>query len=462
MAMTKEIKASWGIPFSKEQRELANKLIGHLNDSQIALLDGYFNGDREAKKKLEELIQQGLRSAGGSLAVDSKSDPAQWSLKVLETFAKNNTVPEYGRNKPFFAPILSRKQLNGEGSTKETHHIELSLEGSGLTYEPGDSCGVFGHNTEKIVEGVLRKLKLDPNSFVEIEKGLVSLREALTHHLELSNLLPDVLRKYNKLAGNSDLEAIITDKEKVKAYIDGRDVLDLLIDFPHEISAEELASVLKKMRPRLYSIASSESKHSGQVHLTVGAVRYNAHGRDKEGTCSTYLADRIFDSSKVPVFIQKNKSFRVPADKSEPIIMVGAGTGIAPFRAFVEERSVQNATGTNFMIFGNPHGATDYLYGDEWKQYEADGLVEVITAFSRDQAEKVYVQNRIVEHSARIYNLLQQNASIYVCGSRDNLGESVRNCFAQVLVKEAGLSEADAKAEVLKMKKAKRYHEDVY
>jgi len=284
----------------------------------------------------------------------------------------------------------------------------------------------------------------------------------LTHHVELSNIQMNVLRAYNDIAKNEKLTALIADKQGLKAYLAGRDILDLLVDFPYEISAEELVATLKKMRPRLYSIASSESKHPGEVHLTVGAVRYSAHGRDKEGTCSTYIADRLFDSSKVPVFIQKNKTFRVPADSSAPIIMVGAGTGVAPFRAFIEERSTQKATGTNLMIFGNPHSETDYLYEDEWKQYEANGEVEMITAFSRDQEKKIYVQNRIIENSKYIYELLQKGAQIYVCGSRDNLGQSVRDCFAQVLVTEGGYAEADAKAEVLAMKKGHRYHEDIY
>lgn len=459
--MAKTIHTSWDIPFTPEQKELADKLLSKLNESQVALLDGYFNGSAVAAKKLSNLLEAAKNATGGSQEPKNETDKAIWSLNLLKTIAQED-MPEYGRNKPFYAPVITRKSLNGSQSSKETHHIELSLKGSGLNYEPGDACGIFGHNTDRLVSGVLQLTQLDPNYFVEVEKGFISLREALTHHLELSNLQTNVLRDYNKLANSSKLTNLLANATQVKEYLAGRDVLDMLTDFEAKYTAEELVNVLKKMRPRLYSIASSERVHPEEVHLTVGAVRYNAHGRDKEGTCSTYLADRIFDNSRVPIFLLKNKSFRVPKNTQTPIIMVGAGTGIAPFRAFIEERVSQKATGNNLLIFGNPHKATDYLYSNEWRTYEAKSQVEIVTAFSRDQAEKIYVQQRIVEQGEKIYKLLQKGAQIFICGSRSNLGQSVRDSFAQVLINHGGLDNSAAKAKILSMKKEKLYHEDIY
>ena len=370
-------------------------------------------------------------------------------------------VPAFDRKKPFHAPVLEKIQLNGRGSTKETWHVELSLEGSGLQYEAGDALAVIPQNSEHLVSEVLKATKLDPSVLVSFDGQNNNLGDVLMEKAELSVLNRDVLNRYFELTKNDDLKRIIADPKAIQNYVYGRDIVDLVTEFPTELTPQYLADILRKMPSRAYSIASSLEAHPDEVHLTVGAVRYSANGRKKEGVASTFLAARTDETVKV--FVEQNEFFKLPKDHKTDIIMVGPGTGIAPFRAFVEERAETNAAGKNWLIFGNPHFETDFLYQTEWQQYLKKGVLSRLdVAFSRDQAEKIYVQHRILQKSKQIFDWLESGASFYVCGDKTRMASDVERALVAVAEKEGRLSNEKAIEYVKGLKKSRRYLEDVY
>jgi sulfite reductase (NADPH) flavoprotein alpha-component len=356
---------------------------------------------------------------------------------------------------------LEKIQLNGRGSTKETWHVELSLEGSGLRYEAGDALAVIPQNSERLVSEVLKATKLDPSVSVSFDGQNSNLGDVLMEKAELSVLNRDVLNRYFELTKNDNLKQILADPKAIQNYVYGRDVVDLVTEFPTEWTPQYMADILRKMPSRAYSIASSLEAHPDEVHLTVGAVRYSANGRKKEGVASTFLADRTDETVKV--FIEENAFFKLPKDHKTDIIMVGPGTGIAPFRAFVEERAETNASGKNWLIFGNPHFETDFLYQTEWQQYLKKGILSRLdVAFSRDQAEKIYVQHRILQKSKQIFEWLESGASFYVCGDKTRMASDVERALVAVAEKEGKLSAEKAVEYVKGLKKSRRYLEDVY
>ena len=371
---------------------------------------------------------------------------------------------EYSRKNPFPAELTERALLNGAGSAKETVHLEFNLEGSGLTYEVGDALGIVPQNSAQLVEAILAKTGFSADETVSLKDGEHSLRDALTSELDITALSKPVLTHYNEIAGNKKLAAIIEDKDKLNDYVYGRDLLDVLEDFPAKtLDAQQLCGVLRKLPPRLYSIASSPKAHEGEVHLTIGVVRYNSQDREREGVCSTYTAERIEVGDKAKVFVSPNKNFKLPANPDAPVIMVGPGTGIAPFRAFIEERAATEASGKNWLIFGDQHYLTDFLYQAEWQSYLADGVLSKLdVAFSRDQAHKIYVQDRMRENSKEIYQWLQDGAYFYVCGDANKMAHDVDKALHEIVAQEAGLSEEDAVAYIKQLKSEKRYERDVY
>ena len=371
---------------------------------------------------------------------------------------------EYSRKNPFPAELTERVLLNGAGSAKGTVHLEFNLEGSGLTYEVGDALGIVPQNSAQLVEAILAKTGFSADEMVSLKDGEHSLRDALTSELDITALSKPVLTHYNEIAGNKKLTAIIEDKDKLNDYVYGRDLLDVLEDFPAKtLDAQQLCGVLRKLPPRLYSIASSPKAHEGEVHLTIGVVRYNSQDREREGVCSTYTAERIEVGDKAKVFVSPNKNFKLPANPDAPVIMVGPGTGIAPFRAFIEERAATEASGKNWLIFGDQHYLTDFLYQAEWQSYLADGVLSKLdVAFSRDQAHKIYVQDRMRENSKEIYQWLQDGAYFYVCGDANKMAHDVDKALHEIVAQEAGLSEEDAVAYIKQLKSEKRYERDVY
>ena len=370
---------------------------------------------------------------------------------------------KYTRKNPFEATIIEKVNLNGKGSSKETIHLELDLEGSGLTYEPGDALGVYGSNTPALVDGVLNELKLSSEDEVESHNGTKTLGEALAYDYELSPLTAPTLSKYAELTNNAKLKEIVTDAAKVQDYVNGRDVLDLLKEAPHPLTASDLLSILRKNTARMYSIASAQEAVDNEVHLLVSVVRYNAHGRNKEGLCSATLADRLMADDKVKVFVDKNSRFKPPQDPNAPIVMIGPGTGIAPFRAFMQQREANDVKGKSWLFFGDRNFTTDFLYQVEWQQYLQKGLLtKADVAFSRDQKQKEYVQHRMLKNGKELYDWLEQGAHFYICGDAKQMAKDVDNTLKEIVQKYGGITPEKAHEYIKNLQVSNRYQTDVY
>ena len=376
----------------------------------------------------------------------------------------SQSVPAYSRKNPFPARLTKTRQLTAPGSGKETLHFEVSLAGSGLAYEVGDSLGIFPSNDPAEVDAVLAAAGLTGEETVE--SAGTNLREVLTRQVTLREpsrqLLAAILGKCPEAGELSELvdpEA----KSVMDDWIDGREVVDILQAYPRaQFTADELVKVLRKLQPRLYSIASSPKAFPEDIHLTVAIVRYELHDRRRQGVCSTYLADRVKDAT-MPVFIHAAKHFRQPEDPSVPVIMVGPGTGIAPFRAFLQEREVLRAPGKTWLFFGDRNRATDFLYEDEINAWRDKGVLHRLdTAFSRDQAEKVYVQHRMLENAAELWQWLEEGGYFYVCGDASRMAKDVDDALHRIVEEAGGKSKEEAATYVEELKKSKRYRKDVY
>jgi sulfite reductase (NADPH) flavoprotein alpha-component len=381
------------------------------------------------------------------------------------SFAPATTV--YDRKNPFAAEMQERVLLNGRGTAKETWHYEISLEGSGITYEPGDALAVIPQNAPDMVEGILKAAKLTGTEAVELNgSGTKPLADALRDDLDITALSRQVLTKLQAFSKSKKLSKLLAEdsKDELKDYLWGRWVADAIADFlPKGLDAAELVSALRKLPSRLYSIASSPLAHPGEVHLTVSSVRYNAHGQPRKGVASTYLADLVGAGDRVGVYSNENKNFRLPASGDTPVIMIGPGTGVAPFRAFVEHRAALGHAGKSWLFFGDQRYLYDFLYQVEWQEHLKSGaLSKIDVAFSRDQPEKVYVQHRMHDRAAELYAWLQEGAHLYVCGDASRMAHDVNEALVEIVAKQGGKSKEAAEAYVEELKKAKRYQRDVY
>ncbi|OXM83617.1 protein CysJ [Paenibacillus rigui] len=374
----------------------------------------------------------------------------------------------FSRTNPFQAKVLKNVNLNGAGSSKETRHIELSLQGSDLSYVPGDCLGVIPENDPELVAALLEEMKWDAEMPVVINKQEepLPLKEALLKHFEITLLTKKIMQQAAGLTDNEELQKLVAseDANQLKAYMEGRDLLDLLQDFgPWKASAQEIVSLLRKMPPRLYSIASSIAANPEEVHLTIGAVRYTANGRVRKGVCSVQCAERLPEGDTIPVFIQQNKHFNLPESQDQDIIMVGPGTGIAPFRSFIQERAVNKAAGRSWLFFGDQHSASDFLYKSELEQYQQDGvLTRLDAAFSRDTAQKVYVQHKMLENSKELFAWLDKGAYFYICGDKQHMAKDVHNTLIDIIEQEGALTREAAEAYLNAMQEQGRYQRDVY
>ena len=414
--------------------------------------------------------------------VDFEDAAEEWADKVILEFknlfessgsvgtpvafaASAPVKSQFNKKNPFPAEILEQVNLNDEGSLKETYHIELSLEGSGLQYEAGDALGILPTNPADLIEAIIEALPYDADTHVPVADDILELHQALKHHFEITILNKDLVKKYAALVENVDLSKLVEDNDKLTSYLDGRDVLDLIQDYPvGDLSAVDFTSLLRKLPPRLYSIASGPAANEDEVHITVGAVRYESHGRSRKGVCSGFLADDVEVGEQVPVYIHPNKNFGLPVDDDTPIIMIGPGTGIAPFRAFVQEREERDAEGKSWLFFGDQHFYSDFLYQTEWLTALKNGsLTKLDVAFSRDQEEKVYVQNRMQENAAELYKWINdEGAYLYVCGDASRMAEDVNQALIQIVASEGNMDEAAATDYVKQLQKDKRYQRDVY
>ncbi|TCN01132.1 sulfite reductase (NADPH) alpha subunit [Paenibacillus sp. BK033] len=413
-------------------------------------------------------------AAAGWLAAVSSAVSAAPSAAAAPQGAAVSASPaaagesEYSRSNPFMAEVLDSLNLNGRGSDRETRHLELSLEGSGLTYAPGDAVGVYAQNDPALVDDIIALLNWNADEKVVTGKAgeTSSLRDALLHHYEITVLTKPLLEKAVAFSGNAKLAELVKpeNKEELKAYLNGRDLLDLLRDYaPWTLKAADVASLLRKLPPRLYSIASSIEAHPEEVHLTIRKVEYEAHGRDRKGVCSVFVSERLQPGDKLPVFIQQNPNFKLPANPETPVIMVGPGTGVAPFRAFLEEREESGAGGQTWLFYGDRHFVTDFLYQTDWQRMLKDGVLSKLdVAFSRDSDEKVYVQHRMLENGAELYKWLESGAHVYVCGDEKHMAHDVQSALLSIIGQYGGKSPEDAAAYLTALQEQGRYQRDVY
>ncbi|WP_162520205.1 assimilatory sulfite reductase (NADPH) flavoprotein subunit [Aeromonas media] len=367
---------------------------------------------------------------------------------------------QYHKENPFPARLSVNQKITGRDSTKDIRHIEINLEESGITYQPGDALGIWFDNDADLVGEVLALTGLSGDETTA--QG--PLRAALTRHFELTRLHGGFITGLADLSGNPALKDLAGDKAQVNALVASAQVVDVLKRFPSSLSADQLVKLLRPLTPRLYSIASAQSEVEEEVHLTVGVVRYpQEDGTVRSGGASSYLADRLAEDAEVRVFVEHNDNFRLPANPDTPVIMVGPGTGIAPFRAFMQEREAQGAEGKNWLIFGNPHFTQDFLYQVEWQRYVKSGLLSKISlAFSRDQANKIYVQDRLREAGLELYQWLEAGAHFYVCGDANQMAKDVQEALLDVISDHGHKSREEAEEYLSELRRAKRYQRDVY
>lgn len=379
------------------------------------------------------------------------------------TVVENQTDTTFSKSKPFHAQVLEKTFLHGRGSTRQTLHVELSIENSGLTYEPGDSLGVYATNPLELVDSILKTVNLAPTDLVASGNETKTLHETLFRNYELTQITPDVLNRYAKLTNNQKLKEILTSTDLVKEFIYGKDLVDLFTTFPEKLTVDQFISILRPIQPRLYSIASSQQAYPDEVHLSVGVVKFKNNNRDKTGLCSVFLSDRTNEEESAPVFIEKNNNFRLPKNPEIPIIMVGAGTGIAPYRAFVQHRELEEKRGKSWLIFGNRHSESEFLYQLEWQRHLREGsLTRMDVAFSRDLKERVYVQNRIQENGKLLYEWLEDGAHFYVCGDMKKMARDVHSSLLEVVSLYGGLSNEAAEEYLVNLQHQRRYQTDVY
>ncbi|BDS05043.1 sulfite reductase [NADPH] flavoprotein alpha-component [Oceaniferula spumae] len=411
--------------------------------------------------------------------VDFDESFEQWSKSVWEKLGDAAAVSAapvsigmpaaqvYDKKNPFPAEVIDNQLLSGDYSAKETIHLELSLEGSGFDYQPGDVLAVIPRNAKDVVEAVIAATGLDAKASVDVKGvGQKTLIDALTHDLDITGLSRKIVSAWQEISGSAELAKLLDDaaKGEFKDWTYGREIIDLLEEHPaKQITAQQLVDILRKLPPRLYSIASSPKAHPGEVHLTVAAVRYETHGKSRKGVASTYLADAAHKGTPVSVYVHHNKNFRLPENGDTPVIMVGPGTGIAPFRAFVEERAEAGAKGGSWLFFGDQKYNEDFLYQLEWQDHLKSGnLSRLDVAFSRDQPEKVYVQHKMLENGKELWNWLEKGAHFYVCGDATRMAKDVHDALLEIVASEGGKSPEEADEYVAALKKEKRYQRDVY
>jgi sulfite reductase (NADPH) flavoprotein alpha-component len=373
----------------------------------------------------------------------------------------------HSRDNPYLSPLIEKRALTHEVSSKQTLHLAFALAESGLSYDAGDAMGVVPQNNPALVDDILRQLSFTGEEPVELAKaGSMPLRAALLHHLTITKLSRKLITTYSTKGQCEPLKGLLAPEQAkhLEDYIYGREFIDLLLEYPGVLKEPaEVVAILPRLTPRLYSISSSPIAHAGEVHTTLAVVRFRSIDRERGGVCSTFMADQVSVGERMPIYIQVNKRFRLPASGDAPIIMIGPGTGIAPFRSFLYERRALGQTGRNWLFFGERSAATDFLYRDELLGMAADGhLTRLDTAFSRDQAHKIYVQDKMLEQAAEFWSWLQDGASIYVCGDANHMAKDVHQTLHKIVEQQGNMSSEAAAAFVTALKDEHRYHRDVY
>ncbi|ENP2845740.1 NADPH-dependent assimilatory sulfite reductase flavoprotein subunit [Klebsiella pneumoniae] len=412
--------------------------------------------------------------------VEYQAAAAEWRARVVEALkarapvaapaqlATSGAVNDihtspYTKEAPLTATLSVNQKITGRNSEKDVRHIEIDLGDSGLRYQPGDALGVWYQNDPQLVKELVELLWLKGDEPVTVEGKTLPLSEALQWHFELTVNTATIVENYATLTRSESLLPLVGDKAQLQQYAAATPIVDMVRFSPTQLDAEALIGLLRPLTPRLYSIASSQAEVESEVHVTVGVVRYEIEGRARAGGASSFLADRVEEDGEVRVFIEHNDNFRLPANPETPVIMIGPGTGIAPFRAFMQQRAADGAQGKNWLFFGNPHFTEDFLYQVEWQSYVKEGLLTRIDlAWSRDQQQKIYVQDKLREQGAELWRWINDGAHIYVCGDANRMAKDVENTLLEVIA-EYGAMDAEAADEFLsELRVERRYQRDVY
>ncbi|KPN72262.1 assimilatory sulfite reductase (NADPH) flavoprotein subunit [Neisseria sp. 83E34] len=417
----------------------------------------------------------------GVCDLDYQAAAAEWVAKTAVRVAElaaggspaaaaapvTNSRPEglhYSKEQPFTAVLSARQKITARQAEKHVAHIEIDLAGSGIGYQVGDALGIWPLNDENLVAEILRHSGLNGSETVQKADGsLTDIRTALLHDLDITQTTPQFLQQYAVLCGSEELKRIVEENEALNSYIALTPPVGVLAAYPHACDAQTLFGLFRAQTPRLYSIASSQEEVGEEVHLTVGVVRFDHHGNSYTGAASGWLGSRLEEGGSVRVFVEPNKLFRLPEDGNTPIIMIGAGTGIAPFRAFMQQREANGDSGKNWLVFGNQKFTDDFLYQAEWLQYRKAGLLtRADLAWSRQGKEKVYVQHKLAEAAAEVWAWLQQGAHVYVCGDATRMARDVENTLLGIIAAQGKMSSDDAEDYLNEMRENKRYQRDVY
>lgn len=391
-----------------------------------------------------------------------QATPAQAQDSVAGSVAQVLSSP-YSKESPLTATLAVNQKITGRNSDKDVRHLEIDLGDSGLSYQPGDALGVWYHNDPDLVEEIIGLVWRTGDEKITLNGQTLTLREALTDHLELTQNTTVIVEKYASLSRDERLIELLADKHQLQQYAQTTPLPDMIRQAPADLDAEQLVALLRPLTPRLYSIASAQEEVGNEVHITVGVVRYDVEGRARTGGASGYLADRLEEEGELRVFIEHNDNFRLPANPQTPVIMIGPGTGIAPFRAFIQQRAAEGAEGLNWLFFGNPHFTEDFLYQVEWQRYVKEGVLSRIDlAWSRDQNHKVYVQDKLREQGAEVWRWIEKGAHIYVCGDANRMAKDVEQALLELLAEHGGMDAEQADEFLSELRVERRYQRDVY
>lgn len=414
--------------------------------------------------------------------VEYQEQAAQWRQQITEvlkqrlpaqtqagiTATQAGSVSEiisspYTKDAPLTASFLTNQRITGRGSDKDVRHIEIDLGNSGLHYQPGDALGVWFENDPALVDELIELLWLTGSELVNVHGKSLPLRQALLSHVELTQNTGLIVEKYAVLAKDQKLLALIADKQALQQYAQKTPIVDMVRQAALHPEAQQFIDLLRPLTPRLYSISSSQAEVENEVHVTVGVVRYEIEGRARTGGASGYLADRLQEDDNIRIFIEHNDNFRLPADPQTPVIMIGPGTGVAPFRAFLQQRDNQGSEGKNWLFFGNPHFVEDFLYQVEFQRYAKDGLLTRIDlAWSRDQQHKIYVQDKLREQGKEIWRWVQDGAHLYVCGDANHMAKDVEQALLDIISQQGGMDAEQADEFLSELRLERRYQRDVY
>ncbi|MCA6222095.1 NADPH-dependent assimilatory sulfite reductase flavoprotein subunit [Photorhabdus antumapuensis] len=404
------------------------------------------------RKQLTGILKQRIPAETGTVIISAQN------RSVNEVFSTS-----YTKQAPLTAALATCQKITGRGSDKDVRHIEIDLGDSGLRYQPGDALGVWFKNDPALVDELLNLLWLEGTEQIEVNGQKLPLREALISHVELTQNTSLIVEKYAVLAKNEKLLSLIADKQALQQYAHNKPIADMVREAASQPEAQQVIDLLRPLTPRLYSISSSQAEVENEVHITVGVVRYEIDGRARTGGASGYLADRLQENGDIRIFVEHNDNFRLPADPRTAVIMIGPGTGIAPFRAFMQQREADGAEGKNWLFFGNPHFTEDFLYQMEWQRYVKDGLLTRIDlAWSRDQQHKVYVQDKLREQGEEVWRWIKEGAHLYVCGDANRMAKDVEHALLDIIAEYGGMDIEQADEFLSELRLERRYQRDVY